>query len=152
MKKYNIKLLAIICLFILFCTVCFYNAQKESGSIENTEMSKVDYPLIDISFDEKSEWLVIVRTDLFTQHEKYNVSQNNENLNMNKEGLKILTFPVGRGTTPVGVVYVYQNGKLVKEVPFTEIFFESKILKDTFKNMSKEYIDKLIDGTLPPPI
>ena len=127
MKKHNIKLLTIICLFIFFCTICFYNAQKESSPIENTEISKVDYPLIDISFDEKSEWLVIVRTDLFTQHEKYSVSQNSKNLNMNKERLKILTFPVGRGITPVGVVYVYQNGNLVKEVPFTEIFFENKI-------------------------
>ena len=30
-------------------------------------------------------------------------------VNMNKESLTLSTFPVGRGTTPAGVVYVYQN-------------------------------------------
>ena len=130
---------------------CSYSSeQKHRHSNENTLISRVDYPLIDISFDDKSDWLVIIRTDLFTEYEKYYISQNAKRLQMNKEGLMIRTFPIGRGTTPSGVVYVYQNKELIKEVPFIELSFDNVILKSAFKHIIREDINKLIKNPLPP--
>ena len=151
MKKI-VTLLLISLFFFFFLFILCNSVPMKENLAKNMQISKVDYPLIDIIFENKSEWLVIIRTELFTEHEQYYIAHNTENLDMNKEGLMISTFPVGRGTTPNGVVYVYQNKELFKEVPFIEISFENVILKRAFKNIAKEDIDKLIGGLPPLPI
>lgn len=148
MKKIVIPILLIVLCVFIYSLVGYSKIQNKY--VETTK--KEDYPLLDVIFDDKSDWVVIIRTDLFTEDEKYYVSQNAQNLNMNKEYLKLLTFPVGRGTTPFGIVYIYQNKKLIKEVPFIEIYYENTILQDAFKIVSKENINKLINDSLPSPI
>ncbi|MBP0990490.1 MAG: hypothetical protein J5874_04885 [Oscillospiraceae bacterium] len=148
----------VILIFMVFLCVFSYflglysNKRTKGNSSENTQISVIDYPLIDISFDDKSNWFVIVRTNLFTENEKYYVSQNIKSLNLNKEKLIISTFPVGRGTTPQGIIYVYKNCTLIKEVPFINISFKSQIFKSQFEYMTKKDVEKIINASLPSPV
>ena len=118
----------------------------------NETLTKDDYPLIEMSITSNDEWFVIIRSDLFSKDEKFAVCDDEECLSFNKENLVISTFPVGRGTTPNGVVYIYRNNELVKQIPFIEVRFENNIFKDEFENAKKEDIEKLINMSLPSPI
>ncbi|MDR2207877.1 MAG: hypothetical protein LBE22_02745 [Azoarcus sp.] len=125
------------------CPVCF-----EGSDV----FGKIDYPLIEIIFDTESEWLVIDRSGLFTEHEVFSISQSSQDLQFNKEDLRVLTFPEGRGTTPKGIIYVYKDGVLIKRVPYIESHFESDALKDAFQQVTKDEVEIMIKSKLPPPI
>ena len=124
------------------------NVENQTDSV----FGKIDYPLIDIAFDSQSKWVVINRSGLFTEQEMIAAAQDAQKLRQCSEGLRVLTFPVGRGTTPNGVIYVYKDGVLVKEVPYLEAVFEDNTLKDAFKQMEKKQAEQLIGTQLPSPV
>ena len=127
------------------------NAEKPID-VDPILISRVTYPLIDIFFDDESDWLVIDRNHLFTENESFNVIQNSKELQFNKEWLRVLTFPVGRGTTPNGIIYVYKDSKLIREVPYIEVHFGSEELRNAFRQLARNSIERLINDYLPSPI
>ena len=148
-----IAIILIGCLCVFSYLFGFDNGVRSINASEtNTFLTRIDYPLIDVSFDENSDWLVINRTDLFTEKEKFYISQNVHDLQMNKEYLKTLTFPIGKGTTPTGIIYVYQDGQLFKEIPYIEMSYETETIKKSFKHIAKDDIEELIKSPLPSPI
>ena len=123
------------------------------GNLSESDVySKVDYPLVDVLFDAESDWTVILRENLLTENEKFYVCENGEVLEQNKRNLKLATFPAGRGTTPNGVLYIYKNGTLIKEVQYFDSYFETDALKGEFRELSIEKTGELISGDLPPAI
>ena len=127
--------------------------EQPVNSKEHDTFIKVDYPLIDIYFDTESEWLVIDRTGLFGHQEKFSIIRESQGLlQFSKEGLRVLTFPAGRGTTPEGYIYVYKNNVLIKEVPYIEIYFENEIIKNAFQQKTKNEVEDIIKNKLPPRI
>ena len=159
MKKNVIKMIGAICSFVLIFAFGYWLGHNHIKSNQNNNktktsdiVGKIDYPLIDINFDNESEWVIINRNNLFTEQETFNVAQNNNTLQLTKENLSVITFPVGRGTTPNGIIYVYKNGKLVKEVPYIEVMFENESLTESFLKMTKEEVENLIQDNIPSPI
>ena len=156
------KKIVIILFIVALCTFSyllgfFINSHSSDEKVthknnSNEVLIKADYPLIEMPITSNDEWFVIIRSDLFSENEKFAVCDNEECLNFNKENLMISTFPAGRGTTPNGVVYIYRNNELVKQIPFIEVFFENNIFKDEFENAKQEDIEKLINMPLPSPI
>ena len=130
-------------------------ATKTENNIDfesNNVFGKIDYPLIEINFSPGNEWLVIDREALFTEKEIFRIIQNSQYLQLNSESLQVITFPVGRGTTPNGIIYVYKDGILIKEVPYIEAYFESDVLKNAFQQVTKEKVQEIIKSELPPAI
>jgi len=126
---------------------------ENSVTFENSNVTgKIDYPLIDIDFSIENEWIVINRTELFTEKESLGIIQNARDLRLNTENLRILTFPLGRGITPNGVIYIYRDGEIVKEVPYIEMHFESEVLKNMFQQKTKMEVEAIINSVLPPVI
>ena len=152
---------------ITFYTLGFVNGVKKAQNLRADKIDyplradkidyplrtgKIDYPLIDVAFDDETQLVVIIRDGLFTNNEKILISQNTQCLQINKENLSVLTFPVGRGTTPLGIVYVFKNGELIREIPYTEIKFENDDIKNGFEISCEEHVQKLIGDFLPSPV
>jgi hypothetical protein len=123
---------------------------EESENFALYDVFRVDYPLIEIGFINECEWLLIDRANLFTSQEKYSIIQQNKELQFGKEWLWVLTFPSARGITPKGVVYIYKDGILIKEVPYYEVYCESESLKNAFQEVTKAKIEEMINKELPP--
>jgi len=119
--------------------------------LDNQAISKIDYPLIEINFDGGSDWVVVKRDNLF-QKEVFSIIDDETELQYNKEFMYVFTFPTGRGTTPNGIIYIYRDGSLVKEVPYTEISFEKQTLENLFRDISEKELCEVINGILPSPI
>jgi len=153
-----IVLIAIIICSFIYCfhiyrkNISINNNKKVVDCEINNILGKFDYPLIDIYFDNDNEWLVIDRKYLFTSQEMFYTIQKSRELELSKEWLKIITFPVGRGTTPNGIIYVYKDKNLIKEVPYLEIYYETKLIMNLFKQVTKNEIENIINNELPPPI
>ena len=135
-----------------------FNNGRETKNIQFNDLDgndlflKIDYPLIDIYFNSESEWLVIDRSKIFTDHEVFNIIQNSQELEFYKEWIKLLTFPVGRGTTPNGYLYIYKDKYLIRAIPYFEIYFENENIKKTFQQSSKNEIENILKNKLQPMI
>ena len=155
MKFYPIRKFLLISIIPL-CLLCYYigftkgkNKTIQIKECENTFI-KIDYPLIDIFFTSDDKWLLIDRSKMFTDNEKFNVIENSQELEFYKEWIKLFTFPVGRGTTPNGMVYIYKNKDLIKEIPYLEIRLENENVKKSFKKLTIDEIEKDFRIKLPP--
>ena len=156
LKKFIIIL---ICFLLLISSsyISYEKGKKDAKAsikvlpAENTEnFCMPHYPLIDIYFDENNQWTVINRENLFTDDESFSIIQNPSLIEMNKEFIILNSFPVGRGTTPSGKLYVYKNSELIKEIPYSKCRITSKILKENFFNVSMEQAENLINSKFPP--
>ncbi|MCL2529586.1 MAG: hypothetical protein FWE41_04565 [Coriobacteriia bacterium] len=130
----------------------FIIGSAQLASAESNTITSIDYPLIDVSFTPENEWLVVVRTELFEDVESFLIAQNRGALHFNSDQLLVSTFPLGRGTTPTGIVYVYRDGALIKEVAFFEFFFENDTIRDAFYEATQAEIIEMIGSELPSPI
>ena len=175
MKKYIaliVALLIAVPITSYFSYKIGYNANTEAKNKNEAQivyvgdneanLGIIDYPLIEISFiqNEEDEWLIIDRSDPFVdfgeevKKEKVNMLhikdyEEARALNHSKGALKVVTFPTGLGTTPEGVIYVYKNEVLIKEVPYLKIEFGNKEL---FRQVPIKEAEKLIGESLPSPI
>ena len=120
-----------------------------SGKLSKTEVnSHTDYPLIDVLFDDESQWTVILKEDIQSENKKFYVCKDSEVLEQNKHGLKLSAIPVGRGTTPDGILYIYKNDKLIKVVHYYDSYFESGVFKEHFKTAAPEELTDLMGDKL----
>ncbi|MBO5453058.1 MAG: hypothetical protein J6A69_03730 [Clostridia bacterium] len=145
------------CLGIIFISnICTFHLTKEflkdrsiqthtieSNVIGMDAISMLDYPLIDIYFDKEYSWDVLIRQNMYAENEAYYILDDREILETNKELLKVLTFPSGRGTTPNGEISVYKNNQLIKTVEYFELDVASEEFKREFtKITSKDVLEK----------
>ena len=112
----------------------------------NDTISRIDFPLIDLYFDEENEWL-LVECQHSLGDEKYRIVADAHILNWNKEFLSVSTFPTGRGTTPIGFLDIYKNGKRYKRVEYGSdgVSIYSEELAKAFEPIAKEELSKLVD-------
>ena len=150
---------AAIFVVVVLLIVLSYHKGKSTGKQQqvhamkrNALTLKVDYPLIEYYFDDDSEWLLVIRKRIFSKEEKFIIIDNSEVLEMNKEHLELITFPIGRGTTPSGIVYLYKNKKLIKEVPFTKYNVDNSYLNSQFTTKTLEWVQDKIGADLPAPV
>ncbi|MDR2578871.1 MAG: hypothetical protein LBC70_08735 [Chitinispirillales bacterium] len=132
------------------------NAEKKTENADDV-LGKIHHPLIDIPFmsatNENSDWLIINHSNLFTDDERFEIIQGRGAfLHFDTEHLKVITFPRGRGTTPNGVIYVFRNGILIRDVPYWEIYITSTFLTNEFRQVTRVEIEEIINSKLPPAI
>ena len=155
MKRFII--LIVLC---VFCTVVasgifyqtgFENAKKENefrleknAIVDDTPIDEaigqLDYPLIDIAFNDGNEYTVVICNGIYSEKQTYLWCQDGRNLQFNKEFLYIRTYPAGRGTTGSGAITVYRNGEEIRDIEFLEIHFTNEELKNNFVKVSSEKI------------
>lgn len=137
----------------------FYNSGLKNGEMisKNTSndsavvnmedsISRIDYPLIDIAFNDGNDWLVLIENGMYGRvKESYFASDDKEVLQFNKEFLKVETFPAGRGTTPNGSISVYKNGEMIKCVEYFALNYENEDIENAFKKVSGKEAQDLID-------
>lgn len=111
-----------------------------------------DYPLIDFYFDSNEKWVIVNHCNLFTDKEGFKVIKNAKLIEHIKEGLYLETFPVGRGITPNGYLYIYKNDILIKSVPYLNYCNVNDQLENAFERISREDVEQLIKSKLPPAI
>ncbi|MCL2801596.1 MAG: hypothetical protein FWD28_07560 [Treponema sp.] len=127
--------------------------QEISNEFETDDvLGKINYPLIDIYFNLDDNWNVIIRTNLFSESEKFFILRDALILHFNTAKIRVLTFPAGRGTTPEGVLYVYKGKELIREVQFFEIYIDDTAIENEFIQLPKEVIESTIRAKLPSPI
>lgn len=158
MKK---KCLCLIFALLLasFSGAMFYKIGYSNGLEQNREdnflqledtptgyIDKIDYPLIDIAFNDGNDWKVIITYGIYTENPIYMICADGRELQFCKEYLSVTTYPAGRGTTGNGCVTVYKNGQEVKSVEFFECSFEKEELRQKFEKVSKEDALKIIAG------
>jgi hypothetical protein len=159
-KKSISLLIAGILIMVVTCSVFYYlgfifgakkvtNINQANDVVISDVFGRVDYPLVDIFFDSESKWLVIDRSSLLTDSEKFKISQDSLDLQFNKECLKLVTFPVGRGTTPMGIVYVYKDEILVREIPYIEAYYKNEGIEKAFRPAEKSEIESILSRELP---
>lgn len=154
------KLISLIITFVICITatgIVFYrlgfeNAKKETEMIIVNEadmdesIGKTDYPLIDIAFNDGSEWSVLITYGIYSEKMTYLLCDDGKELQFDKEYLSVTTYPAGRGTTGVGSITVYQNGKEVKHLEFFDIVFKKEGLKAKFEEISQKELDEFMQN------
>jgi hypothetical protein len=160
--KNTFKYIIILSIAAILC-FSFYHIGYKNGGINALAtgtidydayktIGKIDYPLIEVAFGNGSEWLVIDLPIILYEQANIKTSQNSALLDFYKDKLRVLTFPVGRGTTPNGIICIYKNGMLIKYVPYLEIYFDSNELENSFQSLPKDEVEALIIDELPPRI
>lgn len=126
------------------------NASKEiekrivDDTLMGESIDKIDYPLIDIAFNDGNEYAVLIVNGIYSDERTYMICRDGKNLQFDKEYLLIHTFPAGRGTTGNGSVVVYRNGEEIRNIEFFEIFFENEELRNKFERISEKEFEKFI--------
>ena len=166
MKKRLFLYILRFLLVIILCSFC-YNLGLKNGLIKSTKLNDainsnyvqnenvfvvIDYPLIEINFYPSidNKWVIIDRVGITSEDSEYYIIQENSVLHWQTDKIRLITFQQGRGTTPNGVFYIYNNMKLIKEVPYLKIYIDSEELKNEFKQVTLREVEKLINQKLPP--
>jgi hypothetical protein len=146
-----IFILFIIVLASNFLSYHFGYSRKMSMMTSTEELLfKDDYPLIEVMFDKKYTWTLVVREHHRTGDETFRIITRLDALEFNREHLSVSTFPVGRGTTPTGCLYLYKDRTLIKEIPFVDITISNKHQEKEFTSVSYSEVKKIINDDLPP--
>lgn len=107
---------------------------------------KIDYPLIDLYFDSDPKygrWLIVNRSySTASGKETIKVIEKPQNIEHVKETLYVTTFPVGHGAIPKGEILVYEDGQLVKQVPYLSI--NDSGIRGEYKTVTKIQLKALI--------
>ncbi|MBQ8002649.1 MAG: hypothetical protein IJ297_04320 [Clostridia bacterium] len=112
----------------------------------DSSIVKIDFPLIDIAFNDGNDWIVVIANGIYTENPTYRFCNNGEELQFCKEFLYVHTFPAGRGTTPDGCITVYKNGQEVKSVEYFKMVIESETVENAFEKTTHDKLDKIISG------
>jgi len=79
-----------------------------------------DFPLVDMPIRYNQGEVILIISDNWGAPEEteYLLIDDRQILDDIQNQFYVLTFPPDRGTTPDSMVYVYQDGVLIKEIPF----------------------------------
>lgn len=111
---------------------------------------KDDFPLMEVMLDQDSRWTLILREHQSANNESFRMLTQTDAMALHREHLSLRTFPVGRGTTPSGCCYLYQNQHLVKEVPYVDVQFSNTAFERSFSIATRAKVQERIGGELPP--
>lgn len=153
MKKYICLILVFVTAVVTVGAACyrlgFNNAEEERDSeivIADTDISdsicKIDYPLIDVAFNDGNDYDVVIINGIYEQNQKYLLCEEPGEL---QEHLWVNTYPAGRGTTGESAVIVYKNGEEVKSLECFEIGFGKKDLESKFERISAKEFDGFLE-------
>lgn len=121
------------------------SARMAGDDIHMSEVvGKIDYPLIDIAFNDGNEWAILIVNGQDSGDQTYLLCHDGRELQFDKEYLSVITYPSGRGTTGTGSIVVYQNGEEIKCIEFVEINFEKEELKNKFQEVSREELSEFM--------
>lgn len=138
-----------ICLIILLCLknietnkINFIGNEYLKQQENKDDIIYIDYPLLEFYFLGNNNWDFIIKDDV---NGNYNLINNNEILESVKTNIVLNTFPIGRGTSADGYIYLYKDSELVKKVPFSQItcIGTSELSIDSLKKYSKQDIENI---------
>ena len=117
---------------------------------DNDVIGRYDYPLMEVFLDDNDKYSLIIRDHISSKNEIYRIITNFDVLDRCREKIAVLTFPIGRGTTPNGSLYLYKNHTLIKEVPYFEVYILKEIPNEDIKFVTYDKIKQLVGNELPP--
>lgn len=122
MKKISI-VLNVILLLVVTLLIGHIRDNKTAAipqSIDEDVYGTVDYPLLEIPIRYNDSEIVLIVANNVMQSDKteYFYTNNKQILENMQMEFNVISFPIDRGTTPDSFVYVYQDGILLKEIPF----------------------------------
>lgn len=112
---------------------------------------RFDYPLLEYYFDERDQWVLVNRVDMFGK-DYCEVCRDPQALRAARACYRITTDPVGLGVTPTGNIHLYKNGKLIKDIPYDTYDIQDKTIAGNFQQMPVTQVEKLLKTKLPPRI
>lgn len=141
------------------------NFNKSTSLIENqdkdvyseTDYSEevygvIDYPLLDIPirYNDSNIVMIVVNNVMQSDKSEYFFTDDKQILESMQLTFNVISFPVGRGTTPDSMVYIYRDNILIREIPFLGKYINAE--KFDMESLSKLDIETRIMQELPPPI
>ncbi len=152
MKRYICTVLVFVTAIITVGVTAYrwgFNKSREKASYTDVPggniaeaLCKVDYPLIDIAFNDGNDYDVVIINGIYEQNQKYLLCEEPGDL---QEHLWVNTYPAGRGTTGESAVIVYKNGEEVKSLECFEIGFGNKELESKFEKISVKEFDEFLE-------
>lgn len=121
------------------------NIINDASFVKSDSPIKTDYPLIDVYFNKNDSWLLLNCENYLGANDNYEMITDTEILESFKEYLSVDTFPVGRGITPKGKIFILKDGKVLKEVPYFKVEIDSELKKEFKKVKKTEVIDFIKD-------
>ncbi len=88
-------------------------------------IGRIDYPLIDIYFQPKSNYRIEI-TDFVNTEDRKEVRGKGNDFQYIKGDFSVVTFPTGLGTTPDFYLAVYEDDKCIKDMPCASIELHPK--------------------------
>lgn len=136
MKKILLTLLAVLtCLFVCACGV----------DDDVKEYVYPDYPLVEYTFDDADEWIVVICEDVYGDDGEYYVNDNEQSLELNKKKLVVNVYPEELSSPAEHLVWIYKNGELVKYVACSDYEFLSDAFENDFRETSYETVADLVN-------
>lgn len=152
MRKYICIILVLVTAVVTVGASCYrwgFNNAREKASCtdvpgENTPeaLCKVDYPLIDIAFNDGNDYDVVIIEGIYSQKQTYLLCTEPGEL---QEHMWVNTYPAGRGTIGERAVAVYKNGQMVKCLECFEIGFGNKEMESKFEEISVKEYDRFLE-------
>ncbi len=141
MKRIISLIIACVFCFVvaggIFYQIGYENAKtKDAYTKANEEIGQLDYPLIDIPFNDGNEYVIVICNGLHSEEQTYLWCPDGKELQFNKEHIFVRTYPAGRGTTGNGFITVYRNGEEIRYIEFLEIHFADEEIKNNFVKVS----------------
>lgn len=122
----------------------YYNISHNKDNQINNDFSQyIDYPLIEYYFLDDNSWNLVIQ-DLYDD-KGFSYIDDPNILESLKTNLVINTFPVGKGSTADGYIFLYKNKQIIKTIPY----FTIKCASDEFNinnldNYSREDIQEIL--------
>ena len=107
-------------------------------------IGKIDYPLIDVYFDNDNDWIILKSDGLVSDNPEFTMIRDVHSVEHIKDKISILTFPVGHGTTANGTICIFKNEILIKSVPYIESYISDENLSALFETVAEEEVASLL--------
>ena len=126
---------ALICLFVCACGV----------DDDVNEYVYPDYPLVEYTFSDTDEWIVVICEDVYGDDGEYYINSDEASLENNKEKLVVNIYPQELSSPAEHLVWIYKNGELLEYVACSDYEFLSDAFENDFKEVSYEIVADLIN-------
>lgn len=135
----NYKLLISLTVIVILTLALSWGASSNDYALESVLLRK-DYPFIDLYFSANDEFLIIDCRNIYSQEEQYWIVNVPGEYEFYKEYFAVDTFPVGRGTTPTNLLFVFKNKHLHRLIPYERVYIEHVIWEKAFSQVEKEMV------------